>query len=139
MSEAPRLYPTLRCRDADAMIRWLVEVIGFRERVTYRNGDVVEHAELILGPSILMLGQARDDAYGALVGDPSARRTDSLYAAVDDPDALHAAVTAAGAAVVMPLRDTPYGSREFGCRDPEGNLWNFGSYRPAPEDAPLPG
>ena len=29
--EAPRIYPTLRCRDAEAMIRWLIDVIGFTE------------------------------------------------------------------------------------------------------------
>ena len=121
------------------MIRWLTDSLGFRERVTYRHGGVVAHAELALGPSILMLGQARDDEYGALVGDPSGRRTDSLYVAVDDADDLHAAVAAAGAEIVMPLRDTPYGSRDFACRDPEGNLWSFGTYRPGVDEPPLPG
>jgi hypothetical protein len=31
--EPPRIYPTLRCRDAEAMIRWLIDVIGFTEYV----------------------------------------------------------------------------------------------------------
>jgi uncharacterized glyoxalase superfamily protein PhnB len=26
--------------------------------------------------------------------------------------------------------DTDYGSRDFTVRDPEGNLWAFGTYRP---------
>ncbi len=131
--EAPRLYPTLRCRDADAMIAWLLETLGFTERVVYRDGGVVHHAELAFGPSILMLGQERDDAYGALVGERAGRRTDSLYMAVDDPDALHDRVVASGAAIESPLRDTDYGSRDFSCRDPEGNLWSFGTYRPGVE------
>jgi uncharacterized glyoxalase superfamily protein PhnB len=28
------------------------------------------------------------------------------------------------------LNDTSYGSREFACRDPEGHIWNFGTYDP---------
>ena len=129
--EAPRLYPTLRCHDADAMIAWLVDILGFTERVVYRDAGVIHHAELAFGPSILMLGQERDDSYGALVGDGAGRRTDSLYVAVDDPDALHARVAASGAKIEMQLRDTDYGSRDFACRDPEGNLWTFGTYRPS--------
>ena len=37
---------------------------------------------------------------------------------------------AAGAEIVMDLHDTDYGSREYMVRDPEGNLWSFGTYRP---------
>ena len=67
--EPPRIYPTLRCKDAEAMIRWLKDVLGFTERVVYRGGGAVQHAELAFGSSILMLGQSRDDEYGKLVGD----------------------------------------------------------------------
>jgi len=34
--------------------------------------------------------------------------------------------------VHMELNDTDYGSREFSVRDPEGNLWSFGTYRGEP-------
>ncbi|WP_309142397.1 VOC family protein [Bradyrhizobium sp. sGM-13] len=136
-SEAPRLYPTMRCRDAEAMIRWLKEVVGFTERVVYRDGGAVQHAELAYGPSLLMLGQSRDDEYGKLVGDIGGRRTDALYVAVDNPDALYAKVKAAGGKIEMELRDTDYGSRDFACRDPEGNLWSFGTYRPTADEKPL--
>ena len=54
----------------------------------------------------------------------------SLYIAVSDPDAAHARATQAGAEVVRELTDTDYGSREFTVRDPEGNLWSFGTYNP---------
>jgi uncharacterized glyoxalase superfamily protein PhnB len=37
----------------------------------------------------------------------------------------------AGARIPIPLRDTDYGSHEFGCLDPEGNYWGFGTYAPA--------
>jgi uncharacterized glyoxalase superfamily protein PhnB len=54
----------------------------------------------------------------------------STYVVVDDPDAHHERAVAAGAEIVRELTDTDYGSREFSARDPEGNLWSFGTYRP---------
>jgi uncharacterized glyoxalase superfamily protein PhnB len=44
---------------------------------------------------------------------------------VDDTDAHHARSVAAGAAIVSPPVDQPYGVREYGARDPEGQLWYF--------------
>ena len=38
---------------------------------------------------------------------------------------------AAGAEVVRALHDTDYGSQDYAVKDPEGNLWDFGTYRPA--------
>ena len=32
----------------------------------------------------------------------------------------------------MGLTDQDYGSREFAARDPHGNVWSFGTYRPNP-------
>ena len=135
--EAPRLYPTMRCRDAEAMIRWLIDVIGFTERVIYRKDGAIQHAELAYGSSILMLGQSRDDEYGKLVGDVAGRRTDAVYVAVEDPDALYARAKSAGARIEMELHTTDYGSRDFACRDPEGNLWSFGTYWPKTSEKPL--
>jgi uncharacterized glyoxalase superfamily protein PhnB len=132
---ATRLYPTLRYRDAEAAIRWLVDVLGFTEHAVHRSGGLIVHAELAVGESILMLGAARDDAYGAMVGPLDGRRTDALYLAVEDADAVHARVVASGAAIVSPLADTSYGSRDFACRDPEGNLWYLGTYAPQVEAA----
>lgn len=137
--EAPRLFHTLRCRDAEAMIAWLTDVLGFTERVIYRDGGVVMHAELCLGSSILILGSDRDNDYGKAVGPLDGRRTDAVYMAVDDADALHARVKASGAEIVQPPYDTPYGSRDFSARDPEGGLWAFGTYWPKADEPPLDG
>ena len=49
---------------------------------------------------------------------------------VEDPDALHARAKEAGATIEREPEDEHYGSREFTARDPEGNLWSFGTYRP---------
>ncbi|MFD1880823.1 VOC family protein [Paracoccus pacificus] len=126
MQDAPRLYPILRFADPDAMIGWLTSALGFSTRAIYRDeAGGVRHAELMLGPSILMVGTAQDGTVGN--GLPP-------YVAVDDADALHGRLAAAGTVIVDPLKDTDYGSRDFSCRDPEGNLWYFGTYRPSPSD-----
>lgn len=137
--EAPRIYPTMRCRDAEVMIVWLKDVLGFTEHAVYRGDGLVQHAELAFGSSMIMLGQDRDDAYGKRVGDLGARRTDAIYVAVDDADALFAKVKASGAKIEMEPYDTDYGSRDFSCRDPEGNLWNFGTFWPKVGEEPLAG
>ncbi len=49
---------------------------------------------------------------------------------VPDADAHHARAAAAGAAVLEAPADRLYGGREYVARDPEGNLWSFGTYDP---------
>jgi uncharacterized glyoxalase superfamily protein PhnB len=123
---APTIYPSLRYRDARAGIAWLKDAFGFEERVVYENEDgSVAHAELSFGPSIVMLGSEKDDGYGSHIGESW------LYVAVDDADGRYERAQAAGAEVVREPADTDYGSRDFAVRDPEGNLWSFGTYRPA--------
>ena len=138
-TEPPRIFPTMRCRDAEGMIKWLTDVLGFREHFAHRREGIVEHAQLAFGSSILMLGQSREDDYDKMVGNVEARRTDALYVAVNDPDALFSTVKKAGAKIEMELSDTDYGNREFACRDPEGNLWSFGNYWPKAGENPSGG
>jgi uncharacterized glyoxalase superfamily protein PhnB len=128
--EVLRLYPTLRCQNAERMIAWLCGNLGFAEHLVHRTEEGVQHAQLSIGSSILMLGQARQDRYGELVGDLGGRRTDALYLAVDDVDAVATKVRANGAVIEMEPHDTDYGSREFAFRDIEGNLWSCGTYWP---------
>jgi uncharacterized glyoxalase superfamily protein PhnB len=45
-------------------------------------------------------------------------------------DAHYDRAKAAGAEIVVELRNTEYGSREYSARDPEGHVWHFGTYLP---------
>jgi uncharacterized glyoxalase superfamily protein PhnB len=124
----PQVWPTLRARDARALIRFLVDVVGFEETAVYGEGEVVHHAELAWPPGGgVMLGSARENDSG--VTEPGRF---SAYVVVDEPDALCERVRAGGAEVAMDLHDTDYGSRDFAARDPEGNRWSFGTYRGEP-------
>ena len=129
-TDAPRIYPALRYRNAAEMIDWLCAAFGFEVRARYGEGDVIHHAELTFGSSMIMLGSARNDDYGKMVGDPGSGGGKSIYIAVDDADAAYARAKKAGATIIQELVDRDYGSREFICRDPEGNVWSFGTYWP---------
>ena len=130
MPEAPRIYPTFRYRDPSGMIAWLCDTVGFTVHARHPAEGPVAHAELAYGSSMIMLGAVRDDAYGALVGGPGQDGGKSLYLAVEDVDALHDRIVASGVTIEEGLTNRDYGSREFICRDPEGNLWCFGTYWP---------
>jgi uncharacterized glyoxalase superfamily protein PhnB len=130
----PQVWPTLRARDARALIRFLVDAFGFIEVAAYGEGDHVAHAELAWPPGGgIMLGSHRDDPADPWALSPG---TFGAYVVTDDPDGLHDRAVKAGATVVRELHDTDYGSRDFAVRDPEGNLWSFGTYRGEPAPTP---
>jgi uncharacterized glyoxalase superfamily protein PhnB len=126
------IIPTMRYRDAATMIDWLCEAFGFERRMVIDGDDgIIAHAELTLGNGMIMLGTARDDAFGKLQSTPATlgATTQSAYIVVDDVDKTYVRARAAGAEVVIEIRDEVYG-RVFSCKDPEGHLWNFGNYNP---------
>jgi uncharacterized glyoxalase superfamily protein PhnB len=129
-SPSPQVWPTLRARDARALIRFLVAAFGFEEVAVYGEGDQVTHAQLAwpLGGGI-MLSSLRDDPDDPWRFTPGSF---ACYVVTDDADAQWARAIAAGASPATPLHDTDYGSRDFAARDPEGNLWFFGTYRGEP-------
>lgn len=115
----PNVYPFMRFADGDAGVAFLKEAFGFEEREVYRDDKGrIHHAELYLGPGIVMVGE----------GDPASH---GVYVAVDDADAHYARAKAAGAEITREVEDTPYGSREYSVRDRDGHSWSFGTYRPS--------
>ena len=128
----PQVWPTLRATDARALIRFLVDAFGFTTAAVYGEGERVDHAELAwpAGGGI-MLGSATDRD-GSSPEWPARPGAFTAYVVTDEPDALFARATAAGATVLAGLHDTDYGSRDFSVGDPEGNRWSFGTYRGAP-------
>ena len=123
--QAPNVWPAFRARDARALIDFLVEAFGFVENVAYEEGGVIAHAQLDWpeGGGI-MLG---DDRPGASEW-TRAPGTAGAYVVTADIDALHARALAAGAEILEGPIEREYGSRDFIARDPEGNLWSFGTY-----------
>jgi uncharacterized glyoxalase superfamily protein PhnB len=127
------VIPTLRYRDALRMIGWLCGVFGFARHAVYEDGQGrIAHAQLTLGSGMIMLGSARDDEFGRLQATPAALggTTQSPYIVASDADEVYRRAKAAGAEIVIEIKDEDYGGRVFSCRDPEGHLWNIGTYDP---------
>jgi uncharacterized glyoxalase superfamily protein PhnB len=127
----PSIYPFIRYDDANAALKWLVDVLGFEEHSVHRGQDgTVGHAELKLGNGMVMLGGARDNPMGMKSTRALGAASQGVYIVVTDPDARFARAQAANAEIVRGLEDQDYGSRDFTVRDPEGNIWSFGTYQP---------
>ena len=124
------VWPILTYRDARAAIAFLRDAFGFEENAGYARDDdstIIEHAEMSwpLGGGVMLGTAGKDDS-------PFGQRVpgnDAVYVVCDDPDGIFAHATAAGAQVARELIGEGYGSRGFTVRDPEGNLWSFGTYR----------
>ena len=141
--EGPPLTPTpaminICYGDAPAAIAWLCDAFGFTRRVVHADpSGVVHRAQLTLGNAMVMISSARDDDAGRLLTSAAraGAQTGSLYVVVADVDAHHDKAVAAGATVIRPLTDEPYGGRDYVCVDPFGQMWSFGTYDPWRDDS----
>ena len=128
------VIPCLRYRDAPAAIKWLCSTFGFEEQIIVPNPDgTIAHAQLRFGNGMIMLGSVVDSEYGRLIKQPDeigGAETQSAYVIVSDADAVYRRAKAAGARIVLDIKDEDYGGRGFTCRDLEGRLWTFGTYDP---------
>ncbi len=129
------VIPTFRYADAPAALDFLVDAFGFEVAMDVRDGDLVEHAQLTLGDGMVMLGSLRrgsDRQFDELVTTVAAagRPTSTPYVVVEDVRAHAERARSAGAEIVMEPRDEDYGGATYTARDPEGNVWTFGSYDP---------
>lgn len=131
---AGKIIPTLKYQDAPAAINWLCEAFGFSKHLVVEgDNDKIVHAQLAFGGGMIMLGSVRDSEFDKLQRPPSATNgvvTQSAYLIVEDVDEHCARARAAGAEIIAEPEDQDYGGRLYSCKDPEGHLWNFGSYDP---------
>lgn len=116
-----------RCADAIAFYEKAFGAREVHERVPGPDGVRLMHAEIMIGPSKLMLcddfpeycgGKSRHPR--ALGGVPMV-----LHQNVPDCDAAIARALAAGATVVMPPEDQFWGDRYGVVEDPFGYQWSF--------------
>lgn len=120
--------PTVPYSDPRTAITWLERAFGATASLVVPEDptEPLVHAEVRVGTGVVIIddANANPERPWALPGPVS------VYVVVDDPDALHDTAVAAGAEIVLELSDKDYGSRDFMARDPHGNLWCFGTYRP---------
>ncbi|MFN8007348.1 MAG: VOC family protein [Terriglobia bacterium] len=128
------VIPCLRYRNASVAIEWLCNAFGFEKSEVYCNPDgIVMHAELVFGNGMIMVGSVMETEFGKLMKQPDeigGAETQTSYIVTADADAVYQRAKAAGALIVVDIKDEDYGGRGFSCRDLEGHLWNFGTYDP---------
>jgi len=111
--------------DLAAAHDYIVRVFGLASGGLERDSDGrVVHAEVRAGDQIIMLhpsgeGYRSPRSLGAV--------TSMTVVTVDDADEHYARSVAAGADILKAPVDMSYGVREYGARDPEGQLWYFHS------------
>ena len=125
-----RIWPAIQSPDAPALIRLAVDVLGFTEQLVV-PGDrpgVVAHSQLAWpeGGVVQISSAARD-------GNPFSEQppgSSSIYVVTEDPIAVYERCVAAGLEIIREPESPDYdpGGSGFGLRDPEGNLWSFGTY-----------
>ncbi|MBS0381850.1 MAG: VOC family protein [Proteobacteria bacterium] len=133
-STVATVIPSLRYRNAPAMIDWLCKAFGFEKHAVYADGNTVHHAQLTFGHGMIMLGSVeRGSAWSQRMAQPDeigGRETQACYVVVADCAAHHAHAKTVGAEIVDELEAKDYGGSGYSCRDPEGHLWAFGDYDP---------
>jgi len=109
------ITPYLVVQNAPRLIEFLSAAFSGEliSRMNRPDGSVM-HAEMRIGDSMLMMGEA--------VGEFGPMPT-SIYLYVPDCDAVHQRALAAGGTALSPVRDMPSGERYGGVKDPCGNLW----------------
>lgn len=119
--------PALAFRDAASAIEFYKKAFGATEvmRLTDPDGKIA-HAELLIGDSHIMISEENPEfnhSPQSLGGS-----TVVLHLYVEDVDALVDQATAAGAKLVIPVKDQFYGDRAGRVADPFGHVWSIATH-----------
>ena len=109
-----QVMPYLIIKNAAAFMQFMQEVFGAVEKRKHmRDEHIIMHAELAIGECMIMLADSTESHES---------RNGDFFIYVADADAKYNKAIAAGATVVTPMSDQPYG-RSGGIKDPFGNIW----------------
>ena len=122
MENVIQITPWLQARDVEAMVRFFVEVLGFK--VWVQSWD---YAYVQRGPAAVRIGKASDGAQEKHEAGP---RAFLFYIDVRDVDAVVEEVRpkllTAGTVAAQGPKDQSWGQREYWVPVPEGGLVIFG-------------
>jgi uncharacterized glyoxalase superfamily protein PhnB len=128
------VVPTVRYRDVPAATEWLCKAFGFEQHrlVKDKDGSAL-YAQLTFGNGMVMVAPIQETAFGKLMVQPDeigGVETQICYLYVEDAKAHQARASDAGAEIVLDIKSDASAGRGYSCRDPEGHIWNFGTYDP---------
>ena len=123
------LTPSLAVDNAAQAIEFYKRAFGAKERMRMIGpGDMIGHAELEIGDSVLMLA---DPMPQSTVNPPKALGGTSvgIFLYVEDVDEFVQQAIDAGATVTMPVEDQFWGDRFGVVADPFGHQWQIATHK----------
>ncbi len=112
--------PYLTVANADQQIEFVKNALAGELTFAMRGDDgSVRHAEMRIGNSMIMVGQAREQWKA---------RPMNFYLYVPDCDALYRQALAAGGKSIQEPTNHDYGDRSAGVEDSQGNYWWIGTH-----------
>ena len=118
-----QIIPYIFYRDVAAALDWLATAFGFVETMREALPSGGMHGEMTLDGQRIMMGQGAKERGMASVRE-TGTATQGVFVYLSDVDGHCARARAAGAEIVRPLEDLPYG-RSYTARDLEGHPWFF--------------
>ena len=114
------ITPSFCVEGAQEFIDFIKLVFNAQDRFRMDGpGGKIMHAELSIGDSALMVGDAQPQWPAKI---------NSLYVYVDDVDATYARALKAGATSVRAPENAFYGDRTAAVQDPFGNSWGIATH-----------
>ena len=133
----------MRYRDVAAAIDWLSTAFGFsKHRIITGDDGAVLYGLLTFGDHMIMVWPVRESDLDRLMKQPDeigGAETQACYLVVEDADVHYVNAKAAGAEILLELKDHDDLGRGYSCRDPEGHIWHFGTYDPWQDKPIAPG
>ncbi|PID54047.1 MAG: aminotransferase [Micrococcales bacterium] len=117
----PQVVVEIAYADTDRAVDWLVRAFGFRLLLRQPAAGTIRHADLDTGGGVVMVRPAEGDYTNCSSG----HTCKQIIVWVPDVEQHFTQAAAAGADIVQPVRDKPWGLRQYLARDPEGHLWEF--------------
>ena len=118
------VIPMLVCVDGASEIEFCRRVFGAIE-LSRRSADndIVMHATLTIGDNLIMI-HGEFPALASRAPPLDGGSPVVIYIYVEDADAVMTRAVSAGARVLIPIADQPWGDRVGRIIDPSGHVWN---------------
>jgi uncharacterized glyoxalase superfamily protein PhnB len=121
---AASVVPILIYADVGKAIDWLSDAFGFEERLRVERHGVIGHAQLVVGDGAIMLGRQGAEYHAPRPGEVH----QYVHVTVENADAHFEHARKAGARILNPPHDMPFGERQYTAEDPEGHRWTFSQH-----------
>jgi len=127
--------PYIVVQGAAKALEFYARAFGAKEKFRLPMGDVIGHAEIVIGDSHVMIADVMDDGHKdprKLGGTPV-----SLMIYTSDADAMFKRAIAAGAKQLKPVENQFYGDRTGVLEDPFGHVWSIATHVEDVSDAEI--